>query len=203
MTPEAILERLRSARSYAEYLVQWREHLKTPLTGLDKDARKRLYFIRYNYERHERVAEQYLISDELRAAADMIDAPQMWMLLTEDWCGDSAFAGPVIRAAAQASDHVELRILRRDENLDIMERHLTNGGRSIPKLVAFDMNGQELFSWGPRPASLQQLRSDLLAAGLDAREVSRLVIAWYDEGNWVEIDTELASTIQSSVEPVA
>lgn len=203
MTPKALIERLCGALTYAEYLVQWRDNLKTPLTGLDKDARKRLYYVRYNYERHERVAAAYAPSEELARVAEAIDTPQLWMLLTEDWCGDSAFAGPVIRAAAEASDYVDLRILRRDENLDVMDLHLTNGGRSIPKLVAFDMSGRELFSWGPRPAILQQLRADLLSEGVDARDVSRRVIEWYDEGNWVEIDAELAVAMQNSVEEVA
>ncbi|MFW5955617.1 MAG: thioredoxin family protein, partial [Rhodothermales bacterium] len=162
-------DRLQTGLTAAEYVSRWREKLGSELKGLDKEARKRLYYVRYNFERFERVAAQYEISEALKQASRGISEPQMWMLLTEDWCGDSAYALPVVNAAVHHSDHVELRLLNRDENLDIMDDYLTNGGRSIPKLVAFDMSGQEIFRWGPRPQVLAELRQQWQQDGADPR----------------------------------
>lgn len=198
-----IIERLNKGLTYAEYLAAWRDKLKTSTTGLDKDARKRIHYVRYNIERHDRVAGAYRPSDALVQSAAAIDRPQLWMVLAEEWCGDAAFAMPIIAAAAGNSDHVELRILRRDDNLDLMDRYLTNGSRSIPKLVAFDMNGEELFQWGPRPATLQALREDLVAKGMEPGAIVQALVAWYEAGNWSEIDAELAALIEETQATVA
>jgi len=65
---------------------------------------------------------------------------------------------PIIAKMADISSHISLKILLRDENLDIMDAFLTNGGRSIPKLICLDANTLELkWDWGPRPAPAQDL----------------------------------------------
>jgi hypothetical protein len=59
---------------------------------------------------------------------------------------------------AKLADHVpgfELRVLRRDEHPDVMDRYLTNGSRSIPVVIALDEDYRELGHWGPRPRELQ------------------------------------------------
>jgi hypothetical protein len=183
--------------TYAEYLASWRESLTESLAGLEKDARKRVFYSRYNIERHDRAREVYTPSDRLRAAGEAITDPQIWMLLSEDWCGDSAFALPVIAAAADSAS-VELRILRRDEYPEVMDAYLTNGTRSIPKLVAFDLSGEELFSWGPRPAALIRQREVWAKQGLSKAEQSAAGVEWYEAGNLGEIEAELAGLMLES-----
>lgn len=85
-------------------------------------------------------------------------ATQHWVVITEAWCGDSAQNLPLIAAMTEASNgNISLHIILRDENPLIMDKYLTNGGRSIPKLVAFNEDGDELFTWGPRPEAAQEL----------------------------------------------
>ena len=77
------------------------------------------------------------------------------LILAEDWCGDASSTVPLV---AKLVDHVaglELRVLRRDENPDVMDRYLTNGSRSIPIIIALDEDYRELGHWGPRPRELQ------------------------------------------------
>lgn len=77
------------------------------------------------------------------------------LALTEDWCLDAVSSvSPVARLAAESSN-IEFRLLERDQNLDIMDAHLTNGGRSIPVVILFDESFNELAWWGPRPEELQ------------------------------------------------
>ena len=85
--------------------------------------------------------------------------PGTWHLLalSEDWCGDAVNILPVISRLADALPRVDLRVLLRDENLDIMDAHLTNGtSRSIPIIVAYDDDFRERGWWGPRPTGLQK-----------------------------------------------
>ncbi|RMH63918.1 MAG: thioredoxin family protein [Bacteroidetes bacterium] len=183
----------------AAYQAQWEEKLARPLRGLDRVARRYALYSRYNHERAAHVRAHYRMSEALREALHGIVAPQLWMVLTEDWCGDSAYSLPIIEQAAALSERVDLRILPRDEHLDIMDHYLTNGARSIPRLVAFDASGRELFTWGPRPAPLQALRDRLKAEGADGQTLSNAVIDWYDAGGWVEVDRELAALVQRTV----
>ena len=80
------------------------------------------------------------------------------VVLAEDWCGDAASIVPVLaRMADAAPESMELRVLKRDENLDLMDTHLTHGGRSIPIAIVYDEDMQELGAWGPRPGPAQAM----------------------------------------------
>ena len=90
------------------------------------------------------------------AIATATELPSLRLLvLTEDWCGDAANTVPVIAKWADSAAAVELRLLRRDEHPELMNRYLTNGSRSIPIVIALDAELRELGHWGPRPTELQ------------------------------------------------
>lgn len=177
------------------------EHAAKPLAGLDRTARRYVFYARYNQERSGRVEEAYDVPARLREAVEKIDAPQLWMVITEDWCSDSAYALPVIVEAAALNPLIELRILLRDDNLDVMDQYLTGASRSIPKLVAFSEDGEELFQWGPRPREAQDLRERLKSEGLSGSEISKTLIAWYDDGGWRQVDGELTLVLEGIARP--
>lgn len=85
--------------------------------------------------------------------------PGNWHLLalSEDWCGDAVNILPVVSRFVDELPDVDLRVLARDENLDIMDAHLTNGrSRSIPVVIVYDDDFRERGWWGPRPSELQR-----------------------------------------------
>lgn len=101
--------------------------------------------------------------DRARIPADLLEnaraVPGKWRLLalSEDWCGDAVNILPIVARLAEALPAIELRVLSRDENLDIMDAHLTNGrSRSIPVVLVLDEAGAERAWWGPRPTVLQK-----------------------------------------------
>ena len=184
--------------SYEEYLSRWEcEQDAEPSGDMSPKERKMLHYKKYNFERTQAVHRAYTPSDELRSALDDLDEPQLWMVLTEPWCGDSAYNLPVIAEADAVSEAVTLRILYRDENLDIMDQYLTDGGRSIPKLVAFDEEGNEQFTWGPRPEPVRAAREALLDEGIEGVELIQRLIEQYEDGKWNTVDTELAELLRS------
>jgi len=77
------------------------------------------------------------------------------LVIAEDWCGDASNTVPVVAKLADAVPGLELRVILRDANPEVMDRYLTNGSRSIPVVIALDENYQELGHWGPRPTELQ------------------------------------------------
>jgi hypothetical protein len=189
--------------SYDAYREHWREQKDRSIEGSDPDDRKLHHYLNYNWERQTHVHDEYTPSDELRAAVEAIDEPQLWMVITEPWCGDSAFLLPVIAEAAALSDDVTLRLLLRDENLDVMDQYLTDGSRSIPKLVAFDPEGAERFVWGPRPESARARFAELRERHDDKQTQIAGLVEHYEDGAWREADAELAAALRTAAPTAA
>ncbi len=84
--------------------------------------------------------------------------PGRWHLLalSADWCGDASNTVPVLARLAERAPNLDLRLLDRDDHLDLMDQHLTDGrSRSIPAVLLLDEGFAEQGWWGPRPAALQ------------------------------------------------
>lgn len=77
------------------------------------------------------------------------------LVIAEDWCGDASNTVPIIAKLADMSPDLELRVIMRDENPEVMNQYLTNGSRSIPVVIALDAGFKEIGHWGPRPSQLQ------------------------------------------------
>ena len=77
------------------------------------------------------------------------------LVIAEDWCGDASSTVPILARFADCVPGMELRVLRRDEHTELMDRYLTNGSRSIPIVIVLDEAFRELGHWGPRPGELQ------------------------------------------------
>lgn len=109
-----------------------------------------------NRELWHALARRAAVDEATRARARAIPGRWHVIALTEDWCGDASNTLPVFERLAEATPSLELRILLRDENLDLMDAHLTNGtSRSIPVLIVYDEDFEERGWWGPRPAPIQ------------------------------------------------
>lgn len=77
------------------------------------------------------------------------------LVITEDWCGDAMMNNAILRRIAEAAD-IEVRAVYRDENLDLIDQYLTNGGRSIPVYLLLNKDGEVISKWGPRAEKVQQ-----------------------------------------------
>jgi hypothetical protein len=100
------------------------------------------------------------------------------LVLSEDWCGDAVNTVPVVAKLAALAPNLDLRVLARDENPDLMDSHLTGASRSIPVVIALDDEFRERGWWGPRPAALQEW---VLGPGRELEKDARYreVRSWY------------------------
>jgi len=131
-----MIDRFNAGVSYPEYLETVHEHAE-----LWRDIYKRAK----------------LPADVLEAARALPGGRWCLLALSEDWCGDAVNILPIVARLAEGVPNLELRVLSRDENLDIMDAHLTNGtSRSIPIVILLDEDGREHGWWGPRPRELQK-----------------------------------------------
>ena len=78
------------------------------------------------------------------------------LVLNEDWCGDAVNTVPAIaKLASLVPETVDLRVIGRDANPDLMDAHLTGTSRAIPVVIVLDDAYVERGWWGPRPTELQ------------------------------------------------
>ncbi|MEO9869888.1 thioredoxin family protein [Ekhidna sp.] len=141
-----------SAEEYQVMLANYAVEGKT--SGEQKEDL--IYYTKLNAQRSKRIGKTAVLIPDL---VDKIKSlpKQTWLLITETWCGDAANSVPLLAKLAELNPKIELRIVLRDENLELMDQFLTKGGRSIPKLIALDEELNVLFDWGPRPKEAQEL----------------------------------------------
>ncbi|MCK5456794.1 MAG: thioredoxin family protein [Melioribacteraceae bacterium] len=166
-------------------------------SSLDEVERKKLGFTTLNQKRTYRILKTYKVSEKIKEVVSKITEPQTWMILTEDWCGDSAQNLPYLYKISQLNDRIDLKLLYRDDNLEIMDRYLTNGGRAIPKLVAFDKDGNELFQWGPRPEEARKLVAQWKAEGDAADQFNEKLHLWYGRNRGKAFDDDFLKLLTS------
>jgi hypothetical protein len=66
-------------------------------------------------------------------------------VLTYDGCGDALYNIPVLAKIAAQCPNVDLRVVQRDDNLDIMDEHLNQGlYRSVPCFIFLDESYREV-----------------------------------------------------------
>ncbi len=124
---------------------------KFQTSGADQTEEQKK-FTQLNYKRMERWNKTFQLTDSLAKVLSDLQKNQVWVVITETWCGDSAQLLPGIAHIAEASEgKIKLKIILRDDNPEWMNNYMTNGTKSIPKLISFDTDGNELFVWGPRP----------------------------------------------------
>ena len=153
-------------------------------------------YIPINQQRVKRIRKA-LAKDGLRrdllAASSGLRAGLRMLVLNEFWCGDGAQILPVHEALeAEAAGKLEVRVLLRDDNLEVMDLFLTNGGRSIPKTVLLDADMGVLGTWGPRPEEAMELVRRIKSDPALAHTYSQEVHKWYTADKQQNIQAELA-----------
>lgn len=126
-----------------------------------------------------------------------------WLVISEPWCGDAAHVLPVLNKMASNCSAVQLKIVLRDENSELMSQFLTRGKKSIPKLIVLDANHNVLFTWGPRPKEAQKLiDNDLRIHKKLSREAQIKLQKWYNEDAGKSIESELYELINVTLQKV-
>lgn len=117
-----------------------------------------------------------------------------WLVLTESWCGDAAQSMPAINKLADLAPNVDLKVALRDENTELMEHFLTNGGMSIPKLIVIDNASKVVLGeWGPRPSVAAKMVADFkMENGTLTPQFKEDLQVWYtkDKGQAIVEDLE-------------
>ena len=145
-----------------------------------------------------KVLENTVISQRLYNQLSELKEDWIWLVLSEPWCGDASWGVPALYLISSSSEHIDFKILLRDEHMDIMEAYQTNGSNSIPKLICLRKKDlKELGTWGPRPAMLHEMVMKWKnEPGLDFKENVRQLHAWYEADMSKTIMEELSILVK-------
>lgn len=173
-------EHLAKAIDYTQY----RELIDTLLaenktTGTNH-SEAMVEYTRMNAQRMRRVEKTTVLDNELVDLMLSVQNKMIWVILTEAWCGDAAQSVPALVKIADASPLIDVKLLLRDENPEVMDAYLTHGGRSIPKLIVLDADTlEEIGTWGPRPEPAQQLFMEMKAQDTPYQQFVEQLHGWY------------------------
>lgn len=191
-----IIKKLQNALTYKQFRQLSERNVKEVNPDFLNEMERAYYnYRKLNLARVIRLEKSYAPTEEAKNILSKIIAPQIWVVITEDWCGDSAQILPVIAALSELNKNISLKIVLRDSHLDLMDFYLTHGKRSIPKLISFDKELNELFVWGPRPTQAITLINDLTKQGLDKQEVTKQLHLWYAKDGGFSTEKEILAKL--------
>lgn len=156
-----------------------------------------LEYTKLNLQRTQRIDKKGKLTTEALNAMAEVSEKLIWVVITEGWCGDSAQSLPYINLMATASENIDLKILLRDEYPEVMDAFLTNGSKSIPKLVMLDPKTLEVRGeWGPRPAVIQDIYlAERKDPEIGPAEASKNLHLWYARNKGVEVQKEISEIL--------
>jgi hypothetical protein len=165
--------------SYADFRALMHDlHAKEMVTGTNQSADLLAYSI-LNEQRMNRIDKHGVI-------AEVVPSTEIKRILviTEGWCGDSAQILPYMHKWALSNGHV-IRIVLRDENLDLMDQFLTNGARAVPMFLFINLEGVVEEQWGARPKVLQDAVAQWKSEGLTKETFITMIHKWYADDRGV------------------
>ncbi|WP_162426809.1 thioredoxin family protein [Pontibacter pudoricolor] len=185
--------------TYQEFKAFTEELIARGKTTGDEQTQQKIDFTKLNLQRMKRVEKQFVLQPELSDLLAQKALNWNWLLLVEAWCGDGAQLLPAIAAIAEQTPGITLTVLLRDENPELMNTCLTNGSRSIPKLICEDAGtGERLFTWGARPAAIQQQVVQFKTERPDAghEELVQQVQLWYAKDRSKALQQDLIKLVR-------
>ena len=180
--------------TFDEYYNQIDSMVKEGKTSGENQTEDLIEYTRVNQKRMKKWRKIYKTSSEWIKAVQSLERKEEWILLTESWCGDAAQNISQINNMVEVSDKLDLKILYRDENLDLMDQFLTNGGRAIPKLIRLDAETKQVIgSWGPRVRNAQEI---VINGKKNGSNYGEELHTWYAKNKSVDLENEFIELIK-------
>lgn len=190
-------EYIEKGMAFAEYIKLIDELLLEGKTTGPNQSEAMFNYGKLNRQRMKRLGNTVKLNESLIEKARNVKRKMIWLIITEGWCGDAAQSIPVIEKIAHENSNIETRYVLRDENLELMDRYLTNNARSIPKLIALDAETlEELGTWGPRPQAAMDYFYEMRESGLEKPEMMENMQRWYLKDKEQEIQKEFERLLE-------
>ena len=194
-----IKESLKESFSYQEYRDFVTDLAKEDKTTGHEQREDLIHYTQLNEARLHRLDKTIQVVDEAKLFLQQLSTEYIWLVISESWCGDAAQILPVINKMAEVSDKIDLKIVLRDDNEELMSLFLTNGTKSIPKLIIIDKETNEVINdFGPRPSGAKQLILDYKAEHGIVDETAKIELQkWYLQDKGISTQKEIVALMKS------
>lgn len=190
---------VKKAMNYSEYNLFFKQLVDGGRTTGEQTSEK-INYTKLNFSRSKRLDKTAEISEENIEAFKNISEKQTWLVITEPWCGDAAQTLPYLNKITQLSNNIDLKIVLRDDNPDLMNAFLTNGSLSIPKVIMLDENLNVLKTFGPRSKAATKLIADYLSVhGIIDDTLMEMLQIWYNNDKGVSLVNDLFESIEVKI----
>ena len=188
-----VRQKLIPEMNYTEYKQLFDKILGNPNPAHPYDDAVYLNYTKLNRSRMNRWNKQLKLDENLVSRIKQVTSPQHWIIITEPWCGDAAHILPFLIRLAEQNNYITCDIKLRDSEPFLIENYLTNGAKSIPKLIVRNENGNDLFVWGPRPKGAQELLDKMKADNADFETTKIALQNWYNNDKGMSFCRELSA----------
>ncbi len=153
-----------------------------------------------NDRRMKRLDKTIKITGKTETEIQQINEPQTWLVIAEGWCGDAAQNLPVINKIAELNPKIDLKLALRDDNDELMGLFLTNGGKSIPKLIALDKDNNVMNTWGPRPSTATQMVVEYKKEhGVIDAQFKQDLQVWYNKNKGLDVQEDFVKLTKNLI----
>ncbi len=189
---------LEKSISYQEYRTLVQQLLEENKSTGNTQSESLLNYSQLNDRRMHRWDKTLRVPEDIEKKVLNFGKEITWLVIVESWCGDAAHVLPVINKVAGLNPNISLRVVLRDENMELMKQFLTNGSQSIPKLIVLEKDNLEVLStWGPRPSEATRMVEAYKAehGSIDAAFKEELQM-WYNKDKGLNIMQDLVSILE-------
>ncbi|MEN9326189.1 MAG: hypothetical protein RI943_610 [Bacteroidota bacterium] len=188
---------LQNSRSYTEYRIIVSKLISEGKSTGKEQSADLLHYSELNEVRMKRLEKTLKLDPEVEKTLQNLKSNQTWLVISEGWCGDAAQILPIIKLISEASKNIDLKLVFRDENEELIHLFLTNGAKSIPKLLVLDESFNLINHWGPRPEGAKNLIIEYKANHGIVDEAAKTALQkWYLEDKGISTMKEIVAILQ-------
>lgn len=193
---KALLEKsINKAMDYTQYNMLFKQLVEEERTT-GEFSQMKVDYTKLNFSRTKRLDKTAKVSEEAMEVFKSVSNKQTWLVITEPWCGDAAQTLPFLNKIAQEGDNINLKIVLRDDNLELMNQFLTNGSQSIPIVIMIDEDMNVLQTFGPRSKAATKLVSDYKEEhGKIDDAFKEIIQVWYNKDKGISIVNDLVNSL--------
>ena len=198
----SVAKALFNSYSYSEYKKIISDLLFDGKSTGNEQSEDLLQYSVLNEIRLKRLDKTICVPEEISDQLKSFEKEYIWLVIAEGWCGDAAQILPVLNKMALETDKIDLKIVLRDSNDELMNQYLTNGSKAIPKLIIIDKESGEVCDhWGPRPKGASDLIKDYKEEfSIIDKEAKRQLQLWYLHDKGLSVQNEIVTRMHSSIE---
>jgi hypothetical protein len=194
---KAYSEYFEKGLTYLEYQELAKQLLSENKTSGLNQSQEMVDFSKLNIHRVERILKKGEILATTQQSIQEITEPKYILAISEFWCGDAAQNLPWIYLMVKDNPAIQFRVVFRDENPELMEAFLTNGSKSIPKVILLNSEMEVCGTWGPRPGPAQNLiLENKTTQALSKDDLHKKLHLWYAQNEGKEIQSEFCSLLE-------